>query len=154
MSARTSTRPVTFIESEYRSLSEALPQLYRRNCRELFGPAYDLNRVEWLAEFTAFKSVIALSMCSLRDGDMARVNNCQFTLLPLATYHEITTRLCRELEEYFYGVGERLGWEKVMANALELREARDAVGEAWKRDLRAGALAGLERGRGGSAGGA
>lgn len=153
MSAQTSTGPVIFNESEYRALSEALPRLYRQLCRELFGPAHELNRVAWLAEFTAFKSVIALSMNSLGDDDMARVNNCQFTLLPLVTYHEVTTRLIRELEEYFHGVGEELSFVKVVANALELREARDEVGKAWKRDLIAGALAGLGRGRGGSVGG-
>lgn len=54
----------------------------------------------------------------------------------------------RELEEYFFGVGESLSWVKVVANAAELREAREEVGKAWKRDLRAGALAGLGRGRG------
>jgi hypothetical protein len=154
MSPQTSTGPVIFKESEYLALSEALPRLYRRLCRELFCSEQELNRVAWLAEFTAFKSVIALSMCTLRDDEMARVNNCQFTLLPLATYHEVTTRLYRELEEYFYGAGESLSWVKVVANAAELREAREEVGKAWKRDLRAGALAGPGRGRGGSVGGA
>lgn len=43
----------------------------------------------------------------------------------------------------------------MVANARELQVAREAVCEAWKRDIRAGALAGLARGRGGEgAGGA
>jgi len=149
MATQASFGPVTFKESEYRILSDALPRLYRQICRELFSPAHALNRASWLSEFTAFKNVIALSMCSLHDEDIAQVNDCQFTLLPLATYHEVTSRLCREIEEHFNGVGERLSWVRVVANAAELREAREMVGEAWKRDLRAGSLAGLGCGRGG-----
>jgi hypothetical protein len=148
MNAQTSTGPVIFKESEYSAISEALPRLYHQLCRELFGPSHNLNHAAWLTEFTAFKNVIALSMCNLRDDDLARVNNCQFTLLPLVTYHEVTSRLCRELEEYFNGVREKLSFVKVVANALELRKAREDVGKAWKRDLRAGALAGPGRGHG------
>ena len=141
MATQASSGQVPFNDIEYRYISNALISAYRRNCRDLFGPLRDLDRSHWLSEFEAFKNVIALSMCSLDDSDLARVNYCQHTLLPLATYHEVTTRLCRELEMYYYGAGERLSWEKQTANYLELKEAREQVFNAWKKDLEAGGLA-------------
>jgi hypothetical protein len=143
MATQASSGPVTFNEQEYHGISAAIMSAYRRNCRVLFGPLEDLDRIRWISEFRAFKLVIAMSMCSLTDENMARVNYCRFILLPKANYHEVTTRLCREMEEYFYGAREKWSWEKQTANFLELKEAREQVCNAWKRDLETGASAGL-----------
>jgi hypothetical protein len=143
MATQASSGPVTFNAEKYHGITAAITSAYCRNCRALFGPLDNLDRIHWISEFRAFKLVIAMSMCYLTDENMARVNYCRFTLLPMANYHEVTTRLCREMEEYFYGAGEKLTWEKQTANSLELKEAREQVCNAWKRDLEAGASAGL-----------
>jgi hypothetical protein len=143
-----STDPAPFNEEEFHSITDAITVAYRRTCRDLFGPLDDNARTRWFSEFRAFKIVLRLSMHSLNDGNMTKVNYCRHSVDSIVNYHEVTTRLCHELEQFYYGVGERLSFEKQTANFLELKETRVQVCIAWKRDVEAGALAGAAGGCG------
>lgn len=125
-----------FCETKFRQLSENMAELYMGVGEELLDPtSHDQH---WLFSLYGLKSVMARSVPNLDDSDLPAVNYCRFTIDPLAAYHEICTRLLRELRGHYNGRGIPLTAAKLAANAREFQEVRKALGDAWMRDMEEG----------------
>jgi hypothetical protein len=127
-----SKAPIHFDEARFQQLGEQIVQFYY-----LLGQLIikGINNDDWKLKFGCLKSLLRQSCEALDDSNLAAVNYCRLTLDPLAKYHEINTRICRELEDMFHDRGPKIITKHMEANAEEFLMARYKIVVGWKLDV-------------------